>query len=122
LVYTFGGAAFFIFFYNLIGGLLPPGVASTEFFWLDGSIIGWLALLTLAIGPTVGGFGLYSVSLTYLPASVANIIATLEPVMTAILAYFLLAERFTPPQIIGSFLIISGVIILRFGQERTRRH
>ena len=118
LVYTFGMAATFIFAYNLVSIWLPAGVGSTDFFWLGGSLIGWLVLFTLAVGPTVGGYGLYTVSLTYLPASVANIIATLEPVMTAVLAYFLLAERFTPPQWIGSALIISGVVVLRFSQER----
>jgi drug/metabolite transporter (DMT)-like permease len=118
LVYTFGVAATFIFVYNLASIWLPTGVGSTAFFWLGGSLIGWLALFALAVGPTIGGYGLYTVSLTYLPASVANIIATLEPVMTAVLAYFLLTERFTPPQWFGSALIISGVVALRFSQER----
>jgi len=77
-------------------------------------------LVTLAVGPTVGGFGLYTVSLGYLPASVANIIATLEPVMTAILAFFLLGEHFTPPQWVGSLLIITGVIVLRVSEGRAR--
>jgi len=58
------------------------------------------------------------VSLTYLPASVANLIATLEPSMTAVLAYLFLRETFTTPQLIGSGLIIGGVIILRIGDSR----
>jgi DME family drug/metabolite transporter len=118
LVYAFAAAAGFIFLYNLFAGWLPAGVASTNFFWLGRETIGWLVLFTLAVGPTVGGYGLYTVSLTYLPASVANIIATLEPAMTAVLAYFLLAERFTLPQWIGGVLIIAGVIVLRFNQEQ----
>jgi len=122
LVYAFGGAAVLIFFFNLFGRFLPPGVASTDFFWLGSSTAGWLVLLALAVGPTIGGYGLYTVSLTYLPASIANIIATLEPVMTAMLAYFLLAERFTTSQILGSIFIISGVIILRFSQEWSPAH
>jgi drug/metabolite transporter (DMT)-like permease len=118
LVYTFGIAALFIFIYNQLGRWLPAGVASTDLFWLGSAVVGWLVLFILAVGPTVGGYGLYTVSLTYLPASVANIIATLEPVMTAILAFILLGERFTPPQWVGSVLIISGVIVLRLSQER----
>jgi 8-oxo-dGTP pyrophosphatase MutT (NUDIX family) len=70
-------------------------------------------LILLAVGPTIGGFGLYTTSLNYLPASVANIIATLEPVMTAILAFVLLGERFTIPQWIGGLFIIGGVVVLR---------
>jgi drug/metabolite transporter (DMT)-like permease len=61
----------------------------------------------------IGGYGLYTVSLAYLPASVANLIATLEPTMTAALAHFLLGETFTPPQVAGGLLVLSGVVILR---------
>jgi drug/metabolite transporter (DMT)-like permease len=118
LVYTFGVAAVLLFIYNLFTPWLPVGTSSTNFFWLGNSVVGWLVLFTLAIGPTFGGYGLYNLSLTYLPASVANIIATLEPAMTAVEAYFILGERFTLPQIFGSLLIIGGIIILRFSQNR----
>jgi drug/metabolite transporter (DMT)-like permease len=70
-------------------------------------------LLLLAIGPTLVGYGLYNVSLTYLPSSVANLIVSLEPAFTAILAYFLLGERFTWVQVGGSLMILSGVVFLR---------
>jgi drug/metabolite transporter (DMT)-like permease len=56
---------------------------------------------------------LYNVSLTYLPSSVANLVVTLEPAFTAVTAYFLLGERLTWIQIIGSLLILSGVVFLR---------
>jgi len=55
--------------------------------------------------------------LTYLPASVANLIATLEPVMTAMLAFLLLGERFKPPQWIGSALVVGSVILLRLKEQ-----
>jgi drug/metabolite transporter (DMT)-like permease len=38
--------------------------------------------------------------------------------MTALLAYFLLGERFTVPQLMGSALIIAGVILLRVSGGR----
>ena len=117
LLYAFGFAAIFLFFYNWLTPLLPQGISSTNLLWLGEAYAGWLVLIFLAIGPTVGGFGLYTVSLNYLPASVANIIATLEPVMTGILAFVLLGERFTLPQWIGSALIIAGVIVLRQGER-----
>ena len=117
LLYGFALAVPFLFVYNLFSPWLPPGVASTHFLWLGGALAGWLILATLAIGPTIGGFGLYTVSLGYLPASVAQIIATLEPAMTSVLAFFLLGERFTSPQWIGSALIIGGVVVLRLSDE-----
>uniref|UniRef100_A0A7C4PI25 EamA family transporter n=1 Tax=Anaerolinea thermolimosa TaxID=229919 RepID=A0A7C4PI25_9CHLR len=53
------------------------------------------------------------------PASVANLIATLEPALTAVQAYLFLGERMTPTQFVGSFLILSGVVVLRWSEQRT---
>jgi drug/metabolite transporter (DMT)-like permease len=77
----------------LIFNLLPldqlPGKAAipSDLFWLGSALRGWVILFLLAAGPTLTGFGLYNVSLSYLPSSVVNLIVTLEPVFTAILAY-----------------------------------
>jgi drug/metabolite transporter (DMT)-like permease len=67
----------------------------------------------------VGGFGLYNVSLGYLPSSVANLIVTSEPVFTAIMAYFLFGERLDGGQLAGSLMILSGVAFLRIHQGRS---
>ena len=77
-----------------------------------------LILFFLGIGPTIGGFGLYLVTLNYLPATVANLIAALEPALTAIWAYFLLHEQLTLIQLIGSVLVVASVILLRLGEGR----
>lgn len=115
LFYTFCFAAIFLLFFNLIPGGNVPGTASqaTDLFWLGNALTGWLILFLLAAGPTVTGFGLYNVSLSYLPSSVANLIATMEPVFTATTAYFLLRERLNGVQISGSLMILAGVIFLR---------
>lgn len=118
IAYTFAFAAILLFVYNLFTPWLPEDVASTNFLWLGTDKIAWLILVILAIVPTIGGYGLYTVSLTYLPASIANVIATLEPVMTAALAFFFLGEHFTKPQWLGSLLIIGGVILLRLRESR----
>jgi drug/metabolite transporter (DMT)-like permease len=70
-------------------------------------------MVLLAAGPTLGGYGLYTVSLTRLPASTANLIATLEPAVTAGLAFVFLGERLTGPQFLGGSLILTGVVLLR---------
>jgi drug/metabolite transporter (DMT)-like permease len=118
LLYTFAFAAVFLLAYNVVPGWLPGESKPPSVMWLGSSWVGWGVLVALAVGPTIGGYGLYNVSLTYLPASVANLIATLEPSMTAVLAYLFLNERFTGPQLIGSTLVILGVIILRIGEGR----
>jgi len=118
MLYSFGFGAFFLLLYNLFPANLPVVDSFRNLFWLDGAWMGWAVLVILAVGPTIGGYGLYTVSLSYLPVVVANLIATLEPVMTALLAYFLLGERFTIPQLLGSALIIAGVILLRVSGGR----
>ena len=120
LLYTFGFATAFLLLLNLFPGDFIPGTASqpSDFFVLGKSVTGWGVLLLLAAGPTVMGFGLYNVALSLLPASIVNLILTTEPVFTAVLAIILLGERLTMPQLIGSLLIMSGVIFLRLYEGR----
>jgi drug/metabolite transporter (DMT)-like permease len=115
LFFIFGFAAIFILVANLgIGRFLPGGAAHpSELFWLGGSLSGWSVLIVLALIPTLFGYGLYNVSLHYLPSSVANLIMTSEPVFTAVVAYFIFGEILTPIQILGAVLILSGVVIIR---------
>jgi drug/metabolite transporter (DMT)-like permease len=115
LFYTFGFAAIFMLFVNLISAGHIPGAATrpSDFLWLGKAWIGWGILFLLSVGPTLCGYGVYNVALTYLPSSVVNLIATSEPVFTAITAYILLGERLTWIQIIGSLLILGGVVFLR---------
>lgn len=115
LVYTFGFASVFLLIINLLAGGILPGTASTpsDLFWLKDRLAGWGILFLLAAGPTVAGFGLYMTSLSYLPSSVVNLVATLEPAFTALIAYTFLNERLTWTQIGGALMILSGVIFLR---------
>jgi drug/metabolite transporter (DMT)-like permease len=89
-------------------------------FFLGAQWRGWLLLLLLAAGPTLLGFGLYNVSLGLLPSSTANLIVTLEPVLTSITAYFLLDERLTPLELVGSGLILAALVILRLRRKPAR--
>jgi drug/metabolite transporter (DMT)-like permease len=75
--------------------------------------MGWFILFLLAAGPTLMGYGLYNVALKHLPSSVANLIVTIEPVFTAFTAYFILGERLTGRQILGSLLVMAGVVVIR---------
>jgi drug/metabolite transporter (DMT)-like permease len=115
LFYIFGFAAAFLLAFNLLPGGFLPGAAAhlSDLMWLGNSFAGWGILLLLAAGPTLAGFGLYNVSLVYLPSSIANLIVTLEPAFTAAIAYVLLGERLNGVQVGGSILILSGVIFLR---------
>jgi drug/metabolite transporter (DMT)-like permease len=120
LLYTFGFAALFLLGFNLLpGGWLPGSAARpADLFWLGNAWVGWGVLFLLAAVPTVAGFGLYNVSLTYLPSSVANLIVTLEPVFTAVTAYILFGEQLSSIQLAGGALILAGVFFLRIYEGR----
>jgi drug/metabolite transporter (DMT)-like permease len=115
LLYTFAFATLYLGAANFLPPGLLPGTAArpADFFWLGEAWLAWGALFALAAGPTVLGFGLYNVSLSYLSSSIANLIVTTEPVFTAVTAYLLLGERLTWEQTLGGALILGGVIFLR---------
>lgn len=115
LLYSFAFAGLFLLLFNLIPGDFFIGKAETasDLLWLGNRWDGWIILILLSAIPTLGGFGFYNVSLSYLPSSIANLIATMEPAFTAVSAYLILSERLTPIQIIGSIITLSGVVFLR---------
>ena len=119
LLYIFAFAGTFLFLANLSGGWLPGSAATpTDLFWLGESVEGWTVMILLGAIPTVGGYGFYNVSLTLLDASVANIIVSLEPLFTAVLAFMLLGETLSPVQLLGSALLLSGVAAIKLADLR----
>jgi DME family drug/metabolite transporter len=118
LLYSFAIAAGFILLYDLISNGMPLSGIVARMFWLGDSTKDWSLLILLAVGPTLGGYGLYTLSLRYLQATVSNLIATLEPPLTTVEAYILLGERLTLPQIFGSLLILGSVILLRLKKRK----
>jgi drug/metabolite transporter (DMT)-like permease len=123
LVYTFGSAAVVLLIINLLPGSVLPGdaVEARDLVWLGDAWTGWALLFLLAAGPTVAGFGLYNVSLVTLPSSITNLIVTTEPVFTTAIAYLVLGERLTVPQIYGGLLVLGAVVFLRIHQGRVAR-
>lgn len=118
MLYSFGIATFFLLLFNLGTNTVIGKAPLNNILWLGNSVSGWTILFLLGVAPTLGGFGLYTMSLRYLPPTVANLIATLEPALTAIWAYFLLSEQLNLIQLAGSVLVFSGVILLRLGEEK----
>ena len=117
-LYTFAFAAAFLLLVQRPGTLLwlSRPLAAGAGGWCD-ALLGWGVLVLLAVGPTIGGYGLYTVSLTMLPAATANLIVTLEPAMTAVLAFIFLGERLAPLQLMGGGLILAGVVLLRVSER-----
>jgi drug/metabolite transporter (DMT)-like permease len=118
MLYGFGSAIVFLFLFNIVQNLLSARAPLDNFLWLGSSFSGWTILFLLGIGPTVGGYGLYLLSLGYLPATVASLIGALEPACTAVWAYLIFQEQLGPVQLIGSLLVIASVVLLRVGGGR----
>jgi drug/metabolite transporter (DMT)-like permease len=123
ILYTFGFAAGFLALFNVVPSSLAGGLAEAgrQLSWLHAAWAGWGILLLLAAGPTLIGFGLYNTSLAYLPSGTANLIVTVEPVFTAVTAYFLLGERFSSSQVLGALMIVGGVVLLRLYEGQQSR-
>jgi len=111
MLLSFGCAALFLFAYNLLGGTQPAGLMPV----LNRS--GWSLLVVLAVIPTVLGYGLYNTAMNFLPAGNVNLLATSEPLLTAILAYFILGEQLGAQQIFGGILIVLAVVMVRLGEK-----
>lgn len=117
LLYSFGCATIFLFLFNIALNTANSEPPLSNLLWLGDSFAGWGILFFLGVAPTLGGFGLYTLSLRFLSPTVANLIATLEPALTAIWAYLFLNEILAGVQLIGSLFIFTGVILLRLGEK-----
>ncbi len=73
------------------------------------ALVYFIALILIS---TIGGFGLFTLGLQRLQASVASITATTEIVFASIAAYIILSERLDFWQILGSLFVIGGVILV----------
>jgi len=79
----------------------PAEIASSV-----GGVAPWLGLLALALGPTLGGYALFTISLRYLPGRVASLVVIVEAPVSVLMAVALLGERLEWPQICGIALIL----------------
>jgi len=116
MLYSFALGSIFIMIFNLFPAI-PGAAGSVEALLPKLSVSGWVILIILSFVPTIFGFGLYNASLNYLPASITNLLATLEPAMTAVEAYLFLGERMTLIQVAGSLILLLAVIIVQWERE-----
>jgi len=80
-------------------------------------------VILIASVPTLIGYGLYTLSLRFIEAGKSSITLTIEPGAAIILAYLFVGESVTQIQLLGTALIVSGVIVLQFkGWERLSSH
>lgn len=91
-----------IFFFPL---LFLPGTAPPAGFDLFGAG----AILYLGVFVTIGGYGLYNVGMSKIPAAQASAFINLIPVFTLLLSWIILGETLNPTQYAACALVLVGV-------------
>lgn len=81
----------------------------------------WLSLIALALISTYGAYSVYYAGLKYLEATTASVIATIEPVVAAILAWLWWNEKFDWTGYLGSAMIIAAVLMIVMEGKITAR-
>ncbi len=80
------------------------------------SLMGWLAVIGLAVISEVMGHGLIVYSLKYFSSAFVTIVLLLEPAPAAAVAWFLFGEFLDPLNILGFILITIGIYLAKTGQ------
>jgi drug/metabolite transporter (DMT)-like permease len=81
----------------------------------------WLWLVLMALVSTVVAVSAFFAGLRRVGPSEASILSTFEPVVTVVLAFVVLGERLTPPQLAGGVLVLAAVIVLQLPARRALR-
>lgn len=82
------------------------------FSFAEKNLTAWAALGAMALLSTFGAYHFYYAGLKRIEAGRASIIATAEPVVAALVAWFWWGERFTIYGYFGSVLILVAVILM----------
>ena len=72
----------------------------------------WRALLGMTLGPQIFGHTLLNWSLRHYPSSTVAFSILLEPVLAAVLAWWLLHQTLTPVQIFGGLLVLVALALV----------
>jgi drug/metabolite transporter (DMT)-like permease len=71
----------------------------------------WLLLAYIVVLGTIVPFILLITALHYIPATRATVVAMLEPVLAAVVAYAWLGEEIGSLQIVGGLLVLAGIVL-----------
>jgi DME family drug/metabolite transporter len=73
---------------------------------------GWPWLVYLGAVTTAGAYALYTTGLRRVPASVAAVVALLEPLTATLLGVLLFHERLGAPGVAGAGLLLGAIALL----------
>jgi drug/metabolite transporter (DMT)-like permease len=99
---------------------LVDGSASLLGRFDDVSVPVWLLLAYIVVLGTVVPFILLVSALHHVPATRVTIVAMLEPVLAAIVAWIWLGEELAAVQIAGGLIVLAGVVIAQSARSEDR--
>jgi drug/metabolite transporter (DMT)-like permease len=97
------GAAVALIAGGLVLGQLRPGAVS---------LAGWGWFAAIALVCTIGAMGLFFAGLRRVGPTTASILATVEPVVTVLLAFAVFGERLGGVQLVGGAFVVLAVLTL----------
>jgi drug/metabolite transporter (DMT)-like permease len=103
---------------------LVDGSASLLGRFADVSVPVWLLLAYVVVLGTVVPFVLLVSALHHVPATRVTIVAMLEPVLAAVIAWIWLGEELAAIQILGGLIVLAGVVLAQTarGEARVETH
>lgn len=104
---VYGAAAMTLLFAMLISGTPVLGYTPSGYLWL----------LALGLIPQLIGHSSFNYALGYVSATFVSLVTQVEPVASAILALIIFQEIPRPLQIVGSIIILVGVIVVIVSQS-----
>jgi drug/metabolite transporter (DMT)-like permease len=81
--------------------------------FLPATAAGWAILLVLGLVMHIGGQGLVTYAMAWLPATFSSLTLLIQPVVAAVLAWILLGEGLDALQIVGGLVVIAGIVIAK---------
>ncbi len=85
------------------------------------TLAGWGWLIGVALVSTVASITLFFAGLQRVGPTAASILATVEPLVTVLLAFLVFGERLTAVQLAGGALVLGAVLVLQARLPRSRR-
>jgi drug/metabolite transporter (DMT)-like permease len=80
---------------------------------------GWGWIAALAVISTVAAIGLFFAGLRRVGPTIASILATVEPLVTVLLAFLVFGERLSPVQLGGGALVLAAVVAINARRRTT---
>lgn len=105
---VYGCAALTLIVVLIFARIPITGYSGSGYFWL----------LMLGLVPQLIGHSSFNYGLRYFPATYISVASQLEPIFSAIMALILFSEIPGGIQIVGSVVILFGVLIATLGQAR----